>query len=192
MSNILNEIKIDKIQYQDNEVVRMYLKNKEDIFIAIRSLLFGQEIDKNYKDAIMQMFKDEKLMAAFKRSISPEISDESGLARLSDKWSQLVDVELIIGSSPEKIKQIVSSSKVLSEMCDLALGLLKNPDGVKVSLDFDIEKSLEEDPYGVKILARNMYIKHINSKLNNLRVIADTTQKDLEDYIEKMRKNSSK
>jgi ERCC4-related helicase len=190
--DVLNNLKIDKIQHKDNDVVRMYLKSKEDIFIAIRSLMFGQEISKEYKDIIKQLFGDSNLRDAFKRSISPEITDESGLPRLTDRWSQLVEVETITGSSPETIRQLVSSSKMLVGMCDKALNLLVNPDGDKVVLDFDFEKSLEEDPYGVAIIARNMFIRHINTKLNHLRVIADTSQKDLDDYVSNLKKNSNK
>lgn len=192
MSNILNEVRIDNIQQQDNDILRTYLKNNEDLFIAIRSLFFGQEISKQHKEMIVNIFKDDKLMGAFKRNISPEIKDEAGLSRLLDKWSQLIDVEQILGSNPEKIRQIVSSAVMLSDMCDKALDSLRNPDNIQISLDFDTEKALDTDPYGVKIIARNMYVKHINGKLNNLRVIADTTQKDLEDYIANFKKNSNK
>lgn len=192
MSNILSEVRIDNIQQQDNDILRTYLKNNEDLFIAIRSLFFGQEISKQHKEMIVNIFKDDKLMGAFKRNISPEIKDEAGLSRLLDKWSQLIDVEQILGSNPEKIRQIVSSAVMLSDMCDKALDSLRNPDNTQISLDFDPETTLTTDPYGVKIIARNMYVKHVNGKLNNLRVIADTTQKDLEDYIANFKKNSNK
>ncbi len=188
----INAVKIDKIQQQDNEIVRQYLKDKEDVFVAIRSLLLGQEINKEYKDLIKELFKDAHLLGAFKRSISPSFKDASGLARLHDKWSQLVDTERIIGAEPSTIRQIVTSSKSLIGMCDQALELLVNPDGTKIAIDFDFEESLEKDPFAIQIIARNSFIHHINSKLNQLRIIADTTQKDLDNYLAGLKKNSSK
>ena len=61
-------------------------------------------------------------------------------------------------------------------MTKMALALLENPDGLRVDVSYDPQQSLVDD-LGVNLLARNQYLRHIESQLLYIKMIADTEEK---------------
>ena len=83
---------------------------------------------------------------------------------------------MVFGFPKDVIYQAVHYKEKALQMTKMALALLENPDGLRVDVSYDPQQSLVDD-LGVNLLARNQYLRHIESQLLYIKMIADTEEK---------------
>ena len=172
------EIDLIKSAFAENDV----------LLIAVRKLFFGQEISEDEKKMIKATFVNEDVVNALRRKVYGLNSFETPIGQLSDFW---LGVESqIFGASRDTVYQAVMSKELVLDMFTKGFNLLTNPDGEKVNVD--INPMIEADPLGVKIIARNLYMKAIETGLLGVKTIAGMKTESTEEAVKRLKQDSSK
>lgn len=170
------------------ELIKSAFSENDVLLIAVRKLFFGQEISDDEKKMIKATFVNEDVVNALRRKVYGLNSFETPIGQLSDFW---LGVESqIFGSSRDTIYQAIMSKEIVLDMFTKAFNLLTNPDGEKVNVE--INPIIEADPLGVKIIARNLYMKAIETGLLGVKTIAGMKTESVEDAVKRLKQDSSK
>ena len=173
---------------KDIEVIKRTFADNEALLISIRKLFYGQDITKEEKDLIKSIFSNPEVVEVFRRKVYPVQDFNRGLIAFNDFW---LDAESqIFGSSRDTVYQTIESKKLIKDMFEKAFNLLTNPDGEKVSIEY--EPMIEADPLGIKLIARNLYIRAIQTALITVQAIAGKKEESVEDTVKRLSQNSSK
>ncbi len=135
----------------------------------------------------MATFKDEKVREAFRKKLYPIISPDASIGEVADYWMS-TDTE-IIDKMPETIKQVVGSKQRCQNMLIQAMGLLHNPYGAIVDMTMD---TIENDPLQISLLARNKYIRSVETALTFIKVIAGQKAENVEQAKKRLMSDSAK
>lgn len=172
------EIDLIKSTFAENDV----------LLIAVRKLFFGQDISEDEKKMIKASFASEEVVNALRRKVYGLNSFETPIGQLSDFW---LGVESqIFGASRDTVYQAIMSKQIVLEMFTKAFNLLTNPDGEKVSVE--ITPMIEADQLGVKLIARNLYMKAVETGLLGVKTIAGMKTESTEDAVKRLSKDSAK
>lgn len=178
------------INEAESLLLKQYFQGNEYILKKIRSLLFGFEIDSKSKKIIKEMFKNEDLKKSFRKKIFPifECNEDIAIGQVVDFWGGTESN--VFGGSRDVIYQTITSKEKLYSMLTQAIELLSNPDAEPVNLD--IVKNLETDPLQCNLLARNLYIRTIETGLSFIKTISEMKTEDLKAIKERNSKDSAK
>lgn len=178
-----------KLMYSDKEIdlIKSVFSENEPLLKAVRKLFFGADLSIEEKGFIASNFTPE-IIEVFRRKVYSVNNLETPIGQLSDFW---IGVEQqIFGASRDTIYQAIESKNMVLEMFTKAFNLLSNPDGEKVSVQ--ITPMLEADPLGVKMLARNLYMKAVETALLTVQTIAGKKTETLEQTLKRLQQDSSK
>lgn len=175
------------IVVQDEEIalIKSVFADNDELLQAMRALFFGLEIKESDKKAIEETFASDALMKIIQKRFLPTLNAEAPIGQVSDVW--LGAETMIFGASQGTIAQAVLYKERSIDMTRRALALLRNTDGERISL----EVNGLQDELGVDILARNQFIRHIESQLLFLKIIAGTKDESPEDAKKRLAQNSS-
>lgn len=146
----------------------------EELLLAMRSLFYGLEFNDSDKTLIRAVFSDPKALVAVRRRFLPKLDTSTPIGSVGDAWIGVE--ENIYGAHRDTIKQAIGYKELVIDMTEKALQLLENPDGQRISLKYQPEL---DDELGTKLLARNMFIKHVESQLNFLKIVMGNKPKEL-------------
>jgi len=180
----------NKLMYSNNdlEIIKATFSENEVLLQSIRKLFFGAEITPDEKANIVHTFSNPEVVEVFRRKVYGLNNLNTPIGQLSDFW--LGAESQIFGASRDTIYQAVNSKQLVLEMFTKAFNLLTNPDGEKV--DVTINPSLETDPLGIKIIARNLYMKAIETGLSAMQTIAGKKDETLEQTLKRLQSDSTK
>lgn len=173
--------------YNDRELmlIKTTFAENEDLLKAVRNLFYGVEISDAEKAVIKQTFSNPDVVEAVRHKIYGLNNFNTPIGQLSDFW--MGAEQQIFGASRDTIKQSIGVKVQVLDMFTKAFKLLENPDGEKVSTKVDIE-----DELGINIIARNLYMKAIDTGLFTILTIAGKKDETLEDVLKRLEKNSNK
>lgn len=173
---------------KDIEVIKGTFCDNEALLVLIRKLFFGKDITKEEKDLIKATFANPEVVEVLRRKVYPVQDFDRGLLSFNDFW---LDAESqIFGSSRDTVYQTIESKKLIKDMLGKAFNLLTNPDGEKVDITY--EPIVEADPLGVKLIARNLYIRAIQTALITVHLIAGKKEESPEQATKRLMQDSSK
>lgn len=172
---------------KERELLKSVFKDNEYLLKIIRSLFFGYDVTQKEKDLIVKTFKNADLKEYFRKKIYPLMSNETPIGQISDFW--LGVEEQVLGQSRDTIYQIHASKSEVKRMLEKSIALLTNPDGEKINLEVS---SIEADPLQVKMLARNLYIKTMETGLNFIQLTANYEEPSSTEINKKAKLNSNK
>lgn len=155
---------------KSNAIIKQVFGKHPELIQLMQALFLGFELSAEEKSLIKSAFENDELYEAVRRRIAPRIERDTMVGTQSDEWAGLE--EQVFGAHPDKIYQAVYYKKEAIAMANKAMALLKNPDGERVSIDFDPDLNAN-DPLQIKLLARNMYIKMIQNQLSTLWIISE-------------------
>ena len=155
---------------KSNAIIKQVFGKHPELIQLMQALFLGFELSAEEKSLIKSAFENDELFEAVRGRISPRLEKGVMVGKQSDEWAGLE--EQIFGAHPDKIYQAVYYKKEAIAMANKAMALLKNPDGERVSIDFDPDLNAN-DPLQIKLLARNMYIKMIQNQLSTLWIISE-------------------
>ncbi len=150
-----------KLSESDVALERQTFCDNEALLKTMRALFFGLGVTEQEKELVRNTFANADLLRIVRNRFLPALSKEMPIGQVQDAW--LAAQEMVFGQTPENIEQAVVMQKLSMEMVDHALGLLSDPDGTPVSLEVRI--STVVDPLATSLLARNRFIKHVESQL---------------------------
>lgn len=170
-------------------VIRKTFSNNESLLKSIRALLYGFEITTSERDLIKSVFSDSEVLETFKGKVYPEFKrdDTLPIGSIRDFWSGTENN--ILGAHKDLIYQVIESKRVLKGLLDKAMVSLLNPDE-KVNIKYD--GNLLNDELQVFLLARNLYIRTIETALDFINKIASQPVQTASEKKLKANKNSSK
>jgi len=176
-------------QQKDVDLIKKTFKGQGDLLLQIRSLLFGIELLPDEVAQIRSVFADEQLLNLFYRRFLPDIKNSRYLAlgQIQDIW--LGTEQMMFGAPAMQIEQAYRYKDLAKEYTTMGLMLLVDPMGPKVPYKVS---SHEEDPMQINLLARNMYLKHIDQQLMMLNLIAHQEVETPKEKEERHLRNSAK
>jgi hypothetical protein len=170
-------------------IIRKTFTGNETLLKSIRALLYGFEITPSERDLIRSVFSDKEVLKTFKGKVYPEFErdDTLPIGSIRDFWSGTENN--ILGASRDLIYQVIESKRVLKGLLDNAMLSLVNPDN-KINIKYD--GNLLNDELQVFLLARNLYIRTIETALDFINKIASQPVETAGVKKLKANKNSSK
>lgn len=179
------------LMYSDSdiELIKATFAENDYLIIAVRKLFFGAELTQEEKNSIKEAFKDPKVIEVLRRKIYPVFNAETPVGQISDPWIGVE--EQIFGASRDTISQAINSKAVAISMFEQAFNSLKNPDGEQVSIKFD-PLSLNADELAINLIARNLYMKGVETGLLGVKMIAGKKDESIEQTLARLQQDSSK
>lgn len=159
--------------------------DNDELLQLIRNLFFGLALTKTEKDLIKSTFKDEDFKKCIRKRFLPGIAKDVPVGQTVDLWTG-VEVE---GKFDHQIIQIIQARELLIKNILMSLDLLDNPDGPKFDLSFVYDTN---DTLGVKLLARNKFISHVEVQLVMLKIIAGKKVETPDEAKKRLTQNSNK
>lgn len=169
------------------ELLKSVFAENEELLILMRKLFFGVDISEKDKEIIKSTFKNKELIRAVKHKIYGLNDFDTPIGQLSDFW--MGAESQVFGQSKETIEQTVKSKEMIFSMFEQAMGLLTDPSGEKVDISL---KSFEEDELQISLIARNLYMKAIDSGLLQIFLIAGKKEETIEETMKRLTKDSAK
>jgi hypothetical protein len=180
----------NQLMFNEKEIalIKSTFAENDALLVAVRKLFFGQDITADEKKMITSAFVNEDVINALRRKVYGLNSFETPIGQLSDFW---LGVESqIFGASRDTIYQAMVSKEMVLDMFTKAFNLLTNPDGEKVNVE--VSPKIETDPLGVKIIARNLYMKAIETGLLGVKTIAGMKTESPEEAVKRLTKDSAR
>jgi len=170
----------------ENEALKKAFNDSEGLLQSIRAVLLNLDPTENDKNTVASIFKDELVLQAVTKRLYPTLDPKASIGQVSDIW--LGVEQMIFGVSQETIKQGIEYKKLALEMTKKAVELLKNPFGEPVDLSYDPEG----DELGIRLLARNQYIRHIEGQLLFIKIIADQKSETPQETQKRLEQSSTR
>lgn len=180
----------EKLMFNDTELnlIKATFCENEELLKTMRKLFFGVELSQEAKDGLRATFANKELVEAVRHKTYGTNNFDTPIGQLSDFW---IGVESqIFGASRDTIFQSIESKKLVFEMFTKAFNLLSNPDGEKVDISSDLD--LNADPLGVKMIARNLYMKAIDGSLMSLLQIGGKKGETIDETLKRLQRDSTK
>lgn len=180
----------EQLMYSEKDIqtIKSVFTENDVLLVAIRKLFFGATLTGEEKDMIRSAFSNSAVVEAFRRKVYSINNLGTPIGQLSDFW--LGTESQVFGSNPDTIKQALLSKELVLQMFTKSFDLLTNVDGEQVSVDVVVDT--ENDPLGIKLIARNLYMKAIETALLAMKTIAGTKTETAEQAIKRLTKDSSK
>ena len=155
-------------------LLKQAFQDNDELLVTVRSLLFGYELNDEELGSVRAAFKGKpELQEQVREKIFQEIRRDRPIGANPDFW---IGVEMqIVGQHPDTVTQILRSKDLCLQMLRKGTALLEDPDGEKV----DITYNPDGDLMGTKLIARNLYIKSVESGLVYCKIIAAMDPKQL-------------
>lgn len=167
-------------------VIKRTFKDNDELLQSMRAVMLNISPSETDKKLVNDTFADNlELFSLIYKRFLPALSKDTPIGQASDVW--LGAEQMIFGQSESAIYQAIEYKERSIDMTRKALDALKGPAGSDVDVVFSAKKFLN-DPWGINLLARNQFIRHVESQLLFLKLIAGQP----EAKPETAKKNSSK
>lgn len=180
-----------QLMYTEKEIdlIKSVFCENEFLLKSIRKLFFGADMTQEEKDLIVNTFKGKEIKEVFRKKVYGLENMETPIGQLSDFW---IGVEQqIFGAGRDTIRQAVESKTIVLGMFETAFDLLDNPDGERVITKYD-PKTFISDELGIRLIARNLYMKAIETSLLTVKAIAGQKSETLDETVKRLKQDSTK
>lgn len=175
------------INKEETDLIRSIFSGNDNLLKSMRALFFGLDISKTEKDLIRGTFENKELLRIMWKRFYPTLEKDSPIGQVQDVW--LGVEQMIFGQAKDTITQAVLYKEEALKMTQKALELLVNPEGESFDLEY---RPFVDSFLKVGLLARNQYIRHIESQLLALKTIADMKDETPEQTKRRLGKDSAK
>ncbi len=170
------------------EVIKKAFEDNEKVLKTMRAIMFGLPVTDAEKEEVKALFADDELYGFVKKRFAPELDKDTEIGKVQDMW--LGAEQMIFGQSEITIEQAIQYKDASIKMTRHAVALLRDPDGQAPNVAYD-PTIISNDPLGVQLLTRNQYMRHIESQLLFLWVIANNKKENQEEINKRLEQNSS-
>jgi len=155
-------------------VIQRSFKDNDELLQSMRAIMLNLEPSEADVKLVTSVFADDELFTLVYKRFLPSLSKSTPIGQASDVW--LGAEQMVFGQSENAIMQAIEYKERSIEMTKLALVGLKSGK-CEIDVTFSSRKYLN-DPLGINLLARNQFIRHIESQLLFLKLIASQTKAD--------------
>jgi hypothetical protein len=154
---------------EERKKIVSVFKDNDELLKSIRAVLLN--LNPTGADVVAVRGLGPEVKKIIKDRFLPELDKETPIGQIKDSW--LGAEQMIFGQHRDAIAQAVGYKGMAIKMTREALKLLDGEDG-PVSVNFNPD--IANDPLGIKLMARNQFIRHVESQLFALHVIANQKQ----------------
>lgn len=170
---------------EEKDLLHVTFKDNEGFLQSIRALFFGLETTPAEREQIRTVFQNEDLRKIFWRRFAPTIDKKSKIGQNQDVWFGAET--MVFGKSRDEIEQAIAYKEKSISMTRYALSLLEDPD--KKPLDVGFTPNQIGDPLAIGLLTRNQFIKHVETQLLFIWIIANMEVEKPTARAERIHKN---
>jgi len=177
---------MDALPFTDIELqsIKSVFGNSQDTLIIVRKMLLQFELNE-YEVGVIKSL-DDTIKGVIKGMLMPEISGDSKVTHSNiDLW-MTIQLE---GHTPDIV---FGARKLLIERVKEAVERLYNVEKIGQSIDFIYDAEKDVDDTHKEIVARNMFINHINQNMFRLHMISNEKTESEEQKKTRLTKNSAK
>lgn len=169
-------------------LLKKTFKDNEMLLKLIRAVLFGFDVTEVERKTVQDIFANKELLLSFRKKIYPELSKESPIGQITDFW--MGTEANIFGASRDTIYQAVQSKQKVLTMLEAGLKSLADSTAPCVDISYNPQSVVDE--LQISLLARNLYMKSVESGLHIINQIVNHKEKTPEQKALAAEKNSSK
>lgn len=158
------------ISEKEADLIKRTFKGNEELLKSIRALFFGLPLADAEKQLIKTTFADNELRLIFSRRFLPFLDRNTPIGQVQDIW--LGAEQMVFAQHRDAIYQAVHYKQASILMTRQALQLLEDPSKPAPNLDYD-PRQYGEEALQVPLLARNMFIRHVEQQLLFIKLIAE-------------------
>lgn len=177
-----------KVDEKEISLIKQHFADNHELLKAIRAICFGLDVTDEEKQQVRELFSGEEMRRLFRKRLLPWLEKDTPIGQVADVWMGVEN--MVYGANEGTVYQAVQYKKKAIEMTEKALNLLENPDGEPMDVTFNPDKNLV-DTLQTDLLARNMFIRHIESQLLFLSIIAGSKEETPEEAQKRLDRNSS-
>lgn len=176
MATELKENNNPRINLNDEEVkvLQSIFKGNDALLQAIRAVMLGLTPTDEENKLVASTFANPRLQGIFRKRFLPGIDKTAPIGQVSDTW---LGVEtMVFGQHPDAIRQALEYKREAIIMTDHALERLVNPNLASTTTGLVLQYDpamYPTDSLGIKLLARNQFIRHIEQQLLMIKLIAE-------------------
>ena len=159
----------------------------EPLLKSVRALFLGLNPTKADKALVKGAFANKILRDVMKRRFYPTLDRDQPIGQVQDVW--LGVEQMVFGMARDTIEQAVAYKELALDYTKKALALLENPEGEAVDLSYS-PKIDGASGLQIKLLARNQFIRHVESQLLFLFLISKTKEEGTPKEQEEKKKKS--
>lgn len=171
-----------------SKIKEVFLGN-DALLKAMRGLFFGLGITDAEKELIKTTFANDEIYNIIKNRFYPTLKKDDNIGQAQDIW--LGAETMIFGVPRDTIVQAIEYKNRAMKMVKKAIELLRDPEGESVNVEYNPDL-IVNDELGLVLLARNQYVRHIESQLLFLKVIAETKKDSPKEAEARAVQNSTK
>lgn len=150
------------------QVIKDAFRGNESLLKAVRAVLLGLEVTPEERNEVTYTFSDTKVVKVIKERLNPQMDKNAQFGQLKNAWSEIVTS--IVGQHPDTIKQHLTYNVKRQELMAKGIESLSDPQAPKVDLTYSVDN---DDELATTLIAREQYIKHVDTQIMFLRVIAE-------------------
>lgn len=159
----------------------------DDLLRSMRAVMLNLDPTETDKETVKNVFAGDEIFAVIRRRFYPTLSRDSEIGQVQDVW---IGVEqMVFGQSKDTIYQAVAYKEEALKMTEQALQLLKDPTLDPVDVSYTV--NLGVDPFQVRLLARNQFIRHVEQQLLFLKLIADQKKETTDQEVARKKQDSN-
>lgn len=156
------------VNEEEVKLIKAVFTNNDVLLQAMRAVLLGLSPTVDEQESVRSAFANEQLKKVIWRRFYPTLDKNSPIGQVQDVW--LGVEEMVFGHAPDTIKQAVDYKRGALEMTRRGLNLCENPGSDSINVEYFPESDFDVLKTG--LLARNQYIRHVESQLLWLKIIA--------------------
>lgn len=170
------------------EILKGLFKDNEYLLKLLRSLFFGFALTDEEKTLIKSTFNTVEIREVIRKKIYPLLNNEVPIGQVADYW--MGTESNILGHTRDTIYQSMASKEEVLFMLNSAMQLMIDPTLTSnINLNYIPDPT---DPLGIGLLARNLYIRSIETGLNLINTIANQNVETQAQIKSKNKLNSNK
>ncbi|MDE2103080.1 MAG: hypothetical protein KGL39_37895 [Patescibacteria group bacterium] len=161
----------------------------EGLLLTMRASFLGLPLGEGEKSVLRDTFGNAAVFRIVEKFFYPTLSKTSPIGQLQDAW---LGVESIIfGQSEGTVAQAIGYKQLALEYTRKGLDRLASPSIEAVNVNYD-PRSYPNDTLGIMLLARNQYVRHVESQLLTLSMIVQQKEKTADEIKKDRIANSAK
>src|SRR5574343_126514 len=165
-----NKVVSTPVSEKEAELLKRTFSGNEYLLKVLRALFLGFPVSDEDKKLVKDTFVNDELKLALRKKTFPILNlTDTPIGQVADFW--IGTEQNILGGSRELIAQVVESKQLVYELLTKAFKLLDNPFGEQPNID--VKLNLIADTYQVSLLARNLFIKTIETGLLFAKLTAE-------------------
>jgi hypothetical protein len=164
-----------QVDEKELAVIQRTFKDNDELLKSMRAVMLNLSPSDGDKKLVTEVFADDALYALVYKRFLPTLSKDSPIGQASDVW--LGAEQMVFGQSESAILQAIEYKERSIEMTQKALEALRDSSKIEADVIFSARKYLN-DPWGINLLSRNQFIRHIESQLLFLKLIAAQVKAD--------------